>query len=254
MWFIENKYSRYYFSIINKALKESRVKGCGVYYENHHIQPKSLGGVDDKINRVLLTAKEHAVCHLLLVKMTVGLSRSKMWTVLSRMKGKSKNHVERYTSRTYEKLRLAWANSFIASEKQRRASSRRMSEWNKTRTGSDNPFFGKRHTEEVMKVIAEKNRKSKHSEEWKRNKSEEVRARGFGKTKTPEQWEKIWDAFRKRAEANPIRSNDWIVEKDGSPFNVRNLKKFCRDNNLKYLTFYRGTIVDGYRLVGKANG
>lgn len=37
-----------------------------VYFENHHIIPRSLGGSDDKINLVKLTAREHFVCHLLL--------------------------------------------------------------------------------------------------------------------------------------------------------------------------------------------
>lgn len=37
-----------------------------VYSEIHHIIPRSLGGSDDKINLVKLTAKEHFVCHLLL--------------------------------------------------------------------------------------------------------------------------------------------------------------------------------------------
>ena len=37
-----------------------------VYYENHHIIPKCLNGNDDENNLVLLTAKEHYVCHKLL--------------------------------------------------------------------------------------------------------------------------------------------------------------------------------------------
>lgn len=38
------------------------------YGENHHIVPKSLGGNDDKINLVKLTAREHFICHYLLTK------------------------------------------------------------------------------------------------------------------------------------------------------------------------------------------
>jgi len=36
------------------------------YYEKHHIFPKCLKGTDDKENLVLLTAKEHYICHKLL--------------------------------------------------------------------------------------------------------------------------------------------------------------------------------------------
>lgn len=40
----------------------------GEYFETHHIVPKSLGGTDDKNNLVNLTAREHYIAHLLLVK------------------------------------------------------------------------------------------------------------------------------------------------------------------------------------------
>lgn len=36
--------------------------------EEHHILPRSIGGNNDKINRVFLTPEEHVVAHLLLVK------------------------------------------------------------------------------------------------------------------------------------------------------------------------------------------
>lgn len=65
----DNKYSNWYFNIIRKAQLENRFRGNGVIYERHHITPKSLGGTDDDTNLVLLTLKEHFVCHLLLPKM-----------------------------------------------------------------------------------------------------------------------------------------------------------------------------------------
>lgn len=57
-----------YESIIEKANSENREKGNGIYYESHHIVPKCLGGSDTKDNKVLLTAKEHFVCHKLLTR------------------------------------------------------------------------------------------------------------------------------------------------------------------------------------------
>ena len=53
MIFIENKYTRYYYSIIDRA-KNRSITG---YTENHHIIPKSLGGTNQKHNLVKLTAK-----------------------------------------------------------------------------------------------------------------------------------------------------------------------------------------------------
>lgn len=69
--FKENKYTKWYDAIIGKAKTEHRVKMPmdsvnRIYYESHHIVPKCMGGTET----VLLTAKEHFVCHLLLTKMT----------------------------------------------------------------------------------------------------------------------------------------------------------------------------------------
>lgn len=74
MIFIDNKYTRIYNSIVAQA--KSRVNSC--YTEKHHIIPKSLGGTNDINNIVELTAKEHYLCHLLLIKMTEGANRTKM--------------------------------------------------------------------------------------------------------------------------------------------------------------------------------
>ena len=67
--FLQNKYSLWYNSIINKAKSQERSKKDGNYYEKHHIIPKSLGGNNDEINLVLLTYREHFICHWLLTKM-----------------------------------------------------------------------------------------------------------------------------------------------------------------------------------------
>lgn len=63
-----NKYTRTYFAIIAKAKTQARIKGAN-YYESHHIIPKSLGGSNELDNKVLLTFREHFICHQLLVKM-----------------------------------------------------------------------------------------------------------------------------------------------------------------------------------------
>ena len=55
---------RKYFQIIRKALSESRVK-VSVYYEAHHIVPKSF---NKKSGTVLLTPQEHYECHRILAQ------------------------------------------------------------------------------------------------------------------------------------------------------------------------------------------
>lgn len=65
-------YQKIYDQIIEKAKIENRHKEIGVYYEAHHIIPKCLGGTGlvtqykTHSNIVLLTAKEHYICHKLL--------------------------------------------------------------------------------------------------------------------------------------------------------------------------------------------
>lgn len=73
--FITNKYYFWYYNIITKALKR---KNNLVYTEKHHIIPKSLGGSNKKENLVHLTAREHFICHWLLLKFTENSNKSKM--------------------------------------------------------------------------------------------------------------------------------------------------------------------------------
>jgi hypothetical protein len=58
-------YKLIYDTIIERRRETPLAAG---YSENHHILPKSLGGTAAKENMVRLTAKEHFVCHRLLVK------------------------------------------------------------------------------------------------------------------------------------------------------------------------------------------
>lgn len=69
-------------SIVNSAKNRT----TNQYTETHHIIPKSIGGSNDSNNLVELTAKEHYVCHMLLVKMLEGENKQKMvyaWWQLS---------------------------------------------------------------------------------------------------------------------------------------------------------------------------
>lgn len=59
-------YKKIYNQLIERAQSENRQKGCGVYFERHHIVPKCLMGTNDKTNLILLTAREHYVAHKLL--------------------------------------------------------------------------------------------------------------------------------------------------------------------------------------------
>ena len=98
---LTNKYSKLYYKLTANA-KQRITHG---YIELHHIIPQSLGGSNDRDNLVELTAREHFICHWLLVKMTEGDDRGKMIYALKGMKAENR-YQQRYhtkiTARVYE--------------------------------------------------------------------------------------------------------------------------------------------------------
>ena len=106
-------YAKIYACIVLRSQIEHdermQMKHDGVYFEIHHIIPKSLGGDNSKGNLVVLTAREHFICHWLLVKMyPAGSSeRGKMLNALWRMRRSPRRcKGQRYVNaRAYEFLR-----------------------------------------------------------------------------------------------------------------------------------------------------
>lgn len=94
--FIQNRYTRAYRKLIEWAKSQNRTKKSSEYVE-HHIVPKCFyrnfcddgwleGNYDAEENRVLLTHREHAWCHILLaLRMTDGLAKAKMNYPLKRL-------------------------------------------------------------------------------------------------------------------------------------------------------------------------
>jgi hypothetical protein len=135
--FLKNKFTEEYLSIIEKNVNQQDLIG---YKERHHIIPKSLGGSNKKENIVTLSAKDHFICHQLLVEMTEGESKGKMWSALWRMMNKqSRNQLRNYnfTPEDYEKARIQHSINH----------SKRIS-------GIKNPFYNKKHTNETRKKMS----------------------------------------------------------------------------------------------------
>jgi hypothetical protein len=167
--FIQNKYTTTYYNIINSRSQEKRSKGNGEYYESHHIIPKSLGGDNSKDNLVLLTPREHFICHWLLKYMTTGKDRAKMVTALNamRMSTLKINYETPITARVYEHNKVELAKVI-----------------SKQNGGKNNPFYGKKHTEEHKTRISEMSKgENNHF---------------YGKTHSPEARAKIKDARAKQ--------------------------------------------------------
>ncbi len=100
--FTENKYTKWYNKIIENAKKFGT---RNEYTETHHIIPKCLGGSDDASNLVKLSAREHFLCHWLLVKMTSGQSQIKMAFAFNAFRRSSRNQERPLTSRQYNIVR-----------------------------------------------------------------------------------------------------------------------------------------------------
>ena len=193
MIFIDNKYTRWYYNIVNHA-KTRTITG---YTEKHHIIPKSCGGGNSKNNLVALTAKEHFICHLLLIRMAEGQFRYKMAYALNRMLTTNNNgNQDRYipTSRKFEKIRLQISNSL---------------------KGHSSPMKGRFHSDETKKKISDArkgykmpdstkkklsdaNKGKSYSDEYKQKMSERTKGRGAGRKLSEETKAKLKASWAKR--------------------------------------------------------
>ena len=177
-----NKYTRWYNQIVDRA----RFRTIDDYTETHHIQPRSLGGTDDVHNLVKLTAREHFICHWLLVKMTTSEDHYKMLNALRMMRAEKPGQ-QRYqtaiTSRVYESIKQEYAQLQSV-----------------LRSGKGNGFYGKTHTKEARLAISEKNTGKKLTKEQI---ARQVTAQ-TGRKRAPfsEEW-RAKMAEKKKGENNP---------------------------------------------------
>lgn len=148
--FITNKYTTWYFNIIYKAQSENRQKYQGIYYEKHHIIPKALKGGEEITNLVLLTAREHFICHLLLPNMLSGIDKRNMsFGIWSMIHGNNSKH-SRYTpnSHLYEVAKKIIAKAISELHTGKIVSKETRKKMSKNAKGRLSPFKGKTHTTE----------------------------------------------------------------------------------------------------------
>ena len=177
--FNKSKYTKWYFDIIKNAKTATRKRGDGNYYESHHIIPKIMKGKET----VLLTAREHFVCHLLLQKMvTAKKDYYRMTLAITTMIKRAKTAV------LYERIRIEHARTLSLMRKGKpkppefsialklawargKANGTRKS-WNKGLTMTTDPRIKSVPRSEKNKMISSMTHKGK-----KRNKDEIERQR-----------------------------------------------------------------------------
>lgn len=104
--FLDNKYQKIYWNLMTSAKK--RYTTSDVFYEKHHIFPKSIYGENGYI--VKLTLREHYLAHKLLVKMTTGKNKAKMVCACFLMMDKNKDFLK-INSKEYERMRTNFSDS-----------------------------------------------------------------------------------------------------------------------------------------------
>ena len=98
-----------YQRIYNQIIERAQTRQLEGYKEKHHILPRCIGGLDVKENLVELTAREHFLCHKLLIE--IYPKETKLWYALFLMaigKQKRKKHHYIISSREYERIKNNW--------------------------------------------------------------------------------------------------------------------------------------------------
>lgn len=102
-------YTKIYECLVSKAKLENRKKGGASIYERHHIIPSCMGGSDLPENLVLLTPREHFVCHRLLVKIYpshIGVNNALWIMINTRADVKNSNQYNTCKRRVVERMVL----------------------------------------------------------------------------------------------------------------------------------------------------
>lgn len=189
-----------YNEFINDILSTRGRFNCNGYKERHHIIPRCLGGSDDDDNLIDLYAREHVIAHKLLAQENpdhrgLVLAYTKMVWCSSPNFGESRP----YTPEEYEEARVAFANSQKGANNPIHGHEM---------VGVNNGMFGRRHSEESLRLLREHTRDvsgEKNPMYGKGVRSRKVKCVETGKT---------WDSAKAAA-----------IEMETSPTNIQ---RVCR--------------------------
>lgn len=137
-----------YKKIYSRLMSRGKSRELEGYAEKHHIVPRCLGGGNEPSNIVRLTAEEHFIAHLLLVKIYPKVSGLTVAVICL-----SKHSTINITNKAYGWLKRRHSE-LKKSKKHTEATKRLISEKKK---GTVSPNKGKRVSEEQKRKISEAN-------------------------------------------------------------------------------------------------
>jgi hypothetical protein len=153
-----------YTKIYNSLVERAKNRKLTTYKEKHHIIPKCMGGSNKKENLVELTAREHYIAHLLLVKIYPNNSKLKyaMWAMINGWQSNSIIRDYKISSRMYEIIKMNY--SIVAKEQltfnnpmKNELHRKKLSE---SLMGENHILYGKSYDDVVGKEKADKWRES----------------------------------------------------------------------------------------------
>jgi len=213
-----------YIEHYNRLNERTQDRVLDGYTERHHIVPKCMGGGDDPSNISILTAREHYVAHLLLVKiyphnrklifaahrMTSGKQKERTGNILyAWLREKhAKNMSVLYKGKTYEER---YGKEYADAIKAKRSAS----------------LKGKPKSEAHREAL---------KEAWKSRVITDNARKIFGENARLLSQNKI--ARQKQAEK--LACNWLVTDPQGKTAQIKNLRKYCRDNNLPFQSVHKG--------------
>lgn len=213
-----------YRLIMNEIIEQARGRVLECYTERHHIIPRCMGGTDDADNLVDLTAREHYIVHQLLVK--IYPNNRKLIFAAHRMT--SGRQGDRVNNTLYAWLRTLHAkemsNLYTGKTYEERYGVERAAKIKAQRSVS---LKGKPKSDAHKRALVESWAKREASD--KARKAASISCYNLSQNKEA------------RLKAAETKAANWLItDPQGNTIQIKNLRKYCRDNNLPFQSVHKG--------------
>jgi hypothetical protein len=221
-------YQRIYDQIIDRA-RNRELQG---YSERHHIVPKCMGGSNQKENLVRLKAREHFICHQLLVFIhpTNKQVAYAFWGMCNQLGSKNNKRDYKISARTYETGReffiqaikgrkCTWGGKISDTKKGVSQGKRTVESITKQKaTIANSPY---KHSKQAKQLISQKLTKYKKTEIHKQAISATIKSKGIRPPSQAKQVEiegKIYPSIKVACEqlGQPRHRVNKIIKKVGN--------------------------------------